>query len=80
MEEQDIKYPEYGFASHVGYGTAKHQEALVKHGVTVLHRKSFAPIKKLLLDGSMKDRANSVRISSTSTKSIGDAAENTATA
>jgi len=48
MEEQDAVYPAYGFASHVGYGTAKHQQALEQHGVTVLHRTSFAPIKKLL--------------------------------
>ena len=50
MEEQAIKYPEYGFASHVGYGTAQHQKALELHGVTELHRKSFAPIAKLLGD------------------------------
>lgn len=48
MEEQDALYPAYGFASHVGYGTAKHQQALAEHGITTLHRKSFAPIAKLL--------------------------------
>lgn len=48
MEEQDGVYPEYGFGSHVGYGTAKHQKALVDYGVTPLHRRSFAPIAKLI--------------------------------
>ena len=48
MEQQDAQYPEYGFASHVGYGTAKHQQALEAHGVTSLHRRSFAPIAKLV--------------------------------
>lgn len=48
MEEQDAKYPEYGFGSHVGYGTTRHQKALEAYGVTELHRKSFAPIAKLL--------------------------------
>lgn len=48
MEEQDVVYPGYGFASHVGYGTAKHQAALNEYGVTELHRTSFAPIAKLL--------------------------------
>lgn len=48
MEEQDTLYPEYGFASHVGYGTAKHQHALDRFGVTPLHRRSFAPIAKLV--------------------------------
>lgn len=48
MAEQDELYPEYGFGSHVGYGTAKHRGALDAHGVTPLHRKSFAPIAALL--------------------------------
>ena len=48
MEEQDALYPGYGFASHVGYGTAAHSDALKKLGVTPLHRKSFAPIAALL--------------------------------
>jgi ribonuclease HII len=52
MEAQDALYPAYGFASHVGYGTARHQKALEEHGVTILHRTSFAPIKKLLHDTS----------------------------
>ena len=48
MAQQDAQYPQYGFGSHVGYGTAKHRQALLEHGVTPLHRRSFAPIKKLL--------------------------------
>jgi len=48
MEGQEVHYPGYGFASHVGYGTAKHQQALLEFGVTPLHRRSFAPIAKLL--------------------------------
>ncbi len=46
MDEQDASYPEYGFKSHVGYGTAKHRAAIDKHGVTPLHRLSFAPLAK----------------------------------
>lgn len=37
----DKKYPEYGFAKHVGYGTKAHFEALKKHGACEIHRKSF---------------------------------------
>lgn len=48
MAEQDALYPGYGFASHVGYGTKQHAEALKLLGVTPLHRKSFAPIAELL--------------------------------
>jgi ribonuclease HII len=41
-------HPFYGFEKHVGYGTALHLQALKVHGVSGIHRKSFAPIKKLL--------------------------------
>ena len=44
----DKKYPEYGFAAHKGYGTASHQRALTHHGVLPIHRRSFAPIAKLI--------------------------------
>lgn len=40
--------PEYCFNANAGYGTKDHIEALNKFGVTAQHRKSFAPIKKLL--------------------------------
>ncbi len=46
MEEQDIIYIGYDFKSHVGYGTAKHRDAINELGVTPLHRLSFAPLKK----------------------------------
>lgn len=46
MKEQAENYPQYGFGSHVGYGTAAHVAAIEKHGVTPLHRLSFAPLIK----------------------------------
>lgn len=48
MEEQDAFYPEYGFRTNVGYGTAVHQKALAEYGATPLHRASFAPVAKVL--------------------------------
>lgn len=42
------RFPEYGFESHVGYGTKQHMEALSLHGVTELHRNSYKPIKRYL--------------------------------
>jgi ribonuclease HII len=48
MVGHDEAYPQYGFARHKGYGTTFHQEALRRHGVTPLHRRSFAPIAALL--------------------------------
>jgi len=43
-------YPGYGFASHKGYPTAKHIQALKILGVTPIHRRSFGPVKNLLLE------------------------------
>lgn len=48
MLEQDKSYPGYGFARHVGYGTAEHIRALQKLGVCDIHRRSFAPIRRQL--------------------------------
>ena len=41
MREYDEIYPEYGFAGHKGYGTAKHIQAIKEFGPCLLHRKSF---------------------------------------
>lgn len=41
MEEMDIKYPGYEFASNKGYGTKKHYEGLDALGITPIHRKTF---------------------------------------
>lgn len=41
MYEYDQMYPEYGFASHKGYGTKAHTEAIRKYGKTPIHRSSF---------------------------------------
>ena len=42
MALQDTIYPGYGFARHVGYGTALHRNAIEKIGVTPLHRLSLS--------------------------------------
>lgn len=39
--EYDKLYPEYGFASHKGYGTAAHIEAIRKYGPLDIHRRTF---------------------------------------
>jgi ribonuclease HII len=41
MADYEAEYPQYGFASHVGYGTAAHFRALREHGPCPLHRKTF---------------------------------------
>jgi ribonuclease HII len=42
------QFPEYGFAQHKGYPTALHRQRLKQYGPCSEHRKSFAPVKKLL--------------------------------
>jgi ribonuclease HII len=41
-------YPAYGFDQHKGYGTQAHLQALTAHGASPLHRRSFAPVTKVL--------------------------------
>jgi ribonuclease HII len=48
MINLDKTYPNYGLASHKGYITAIHTEAIKKFGVLPIHRKSFANIAALL--------------------------------
>jgi ribonuclease HII len=44
------QYPEYALDQHKGYPTALHLERLKQHGVSPIHRKSYAPVKALLKD------------------------------
>lgn len=48
MAELDKQYPAYGFAQHKGYPTKLHFEKLAELGATPFHRKSFAPVAKIL--------------------------------
>jgi len=43
------QYPQYGFAGHKGYGTAAHLAALQEHGACAIHRRSFKPVRDVLL-------------------------------
>lgn len=45
MKHYATRYPEFGFETNAGYGTVKHKQALLKYGITPIHRKTFAPIK-----------------------------------
>lgn len=50
--ELDARYPQYGFASHKGYGTQAHLDALRLHGACPEHRRSFAPVRLLGQEGA----------------------------
>lgn len=47
MCELAVKYPEYGFEKHMGYGTVLHRNAISKYGICPEHRRSFEPCKSL---------------------------------
>lgn len=48
MSALDRLFPQYGFARHKGYPTAFHLEKLTQYGATRQHRRSFAPVKRVL--------------------------------
>ena len=48
MYKLDKKYPEYGFASHKGYPTKKHIEAINKYGLIDGYRKTYGPVKEII--------------------------------
>ena len=48
MLEIHAAYPQYGFDRHMGYPTAAHLKALSEHGPSSVHRRSYAPVARLL--------------------------------
>lgn len=52
MLELDARYPHYGLARHKGYPTAAHLEALRRHGVVDIYRRSFAPVRRIIETGA----------------------------
>jgi len=47
MKNYALQFPFYCFEQNFGYGTLKHREAILKYGITTLHRKSFKPISTI---------------------------------
>jgi ribonuclease HII len=50
MRAFDSDFPGYGFAEHMGYGTANHLRALTRLGPCDLHRRSFEPVRRVLCE------------------------------
>ncbi|MFQ5355385.1 MAG: ribonuclease HII [Mariprofundaceae bacterium] len=48
MSRLDRLFPSYHFARHKGYGTKVHMDALREHGSCPIHRKSFAPVARVI--------------------------------
>lgn len=55
MMELHAQYPEYGFDRHKGYPTAYHLQQLEKLGVSPVHRRSYAPVRRLLEKQTLKE-------------------------
>jgi ribonuclease HII len=59
MCEWDAVFPNYGLARHKGYSTPEHADALASHGLTPLHRLSFAPVRsRSLFPTDLKEQMN----------------------
>lgn len=48
MSKISLKFPEYGFAKHKGYDTEFHRKKLLEHGPCILHRLTFATVRKIM--------------------------------
>ena len=47
LRKLDTHYPGYGLANNKGYATPEHKSALLRLGITEMHRRSFAPVAEL---------------------------------
>lgn len=52
MDEYSSVYPAYGFSKHSGYGTKDHLLALEQYGPCEIHRKTFEPVKSMIMNQS----------------------------
>ena len=50
INEISNEYPNYSFEKNKGYGTKVHMDAIKNFGITNIHRKSFEPIKSMILE------------------------------
>lgn len=53
------EFPVYDFRSHKGYGTVTHLERLARHGPCAIHRRTFAPVQRVLSSKDVLGWANS---------------------
>jgi ribonuclease HII len=57
LHSLDAQYPGYGFAAHKGYSAPQHLAALERLGPCPVHRRTFAPVARLLAPGLFGDTA-----------------------
>ena len=51
MKDYRLQYPQFSFHIHKGYGTARHIEEIHQYGCLDIHRRTFNPVKTMLLNG-----------------------------
>jgi ribonuclease HII len=51
MTDYQLHYPHFSFNIHKGYGTARHIEEIHQYGCLDIHRRTFNPVKTMLLNG-----------------------------
>jgi ribonuclease HII len=56
LDDLHERHPDYGFNRHKGYGTMEHLQALELHGALSEHRRSFAPVARVLAQQNDKPR------------------------
>ena len=49
MRDYHQTYPAYGFDRHKGYGTEAHLRAILEHGLSPIHRRTFVPVRQIPL-------------------------------
>ncbi len=54
MHRLHCAHPQYGFDRHKGYATAAHLAALRAHGISTVHRRSFAPVRMFIAGGGVE--------------------------
>lgn len=60
MQDLHRQHPGYGWARNAGYPTADHRAALLEHGLTPYHRRSFAPVRKILCQEGVEKGSDAV--------------------
>ncbi len=55
MCDLDRHYPGYGFSAHKGYPTRAHMDALLKQGISPIHRRSFGPVREVLAATALRN-------------------------
>ena len=59
MKEVGLRFPEYGFEKHMGYGTLQHREAILRYGICPEHRRSYEPVRSMV--GFSRSKNNVVK-------------------